>query len=280
MRAVPVFMYHHVNWHEGDLVTLSPPGFETHLRTLKERGYQTLFLDELVPILRGETVARQPSVVLTFDDGHLDNWVFAFPLLQKYGMKATIFVITSWMGEGKERGRWYPDGPPGADLPPILRHREVKERAAQGDGAAAMNWSEVRAMEASGWVDIQSHTHFHRDYFSPGPGGFELAPENRESLKEDLVRSRELTETRLNKKCRFLSWPWGRYDAAALALAQEAGFEAMVTTEKGVNVPGSGVTAIKRIVAKSGEGSWFSRRLSIYSRPTLGRVYSRISGKI
>ena len=54
----------------------------------------------------------------------------------------------------------------------------------------------------------------------------------------------------------------------------------MVTTEKGVNVPGSGVTSIKRIVAKSGEGGWFSRRLSIYSRRSLGHIYSRISGKI
>jgi len=280
MRTVPVFMYHHVNWHEGDLVTLSPPGFETHLRTLKDRGYQALFLDELVPILRGERAAVRPSVALTFDDGHLDNWVFAFPLLRKYGMKATIFVITSWMGEGEVRSLWDPERPPGADLPPILRHREVKKRAALGDGAAAMNWNEARAMEASGWVDIQSHTHFHRDYFLPGEGGFQLPPENREPLREDLVRSRELIEARLNKKGRFLSWPWGRYDAAAQTLALEAGFEAMVTTEKGVNVPGSGVTSIKRIVAKSGEGSWFSRRLSIYSRGTVGRIYSRISGKI
>jgi peptidoglycan/xylan/chitin deacetylase (PgdA/CDA1 family) len=280
MRAIPVFMYHHVNWHEGDLVTLSPFGFETHLRTLKDQGYRTLFLDELVPILRGETVALQPSVALTFDDGHLDNWVYAFPLLRKYGMKATIFVITSWMGEGKERGLWNPEGPPGADLPPILRHREVKKKAAQGEGTVALNWNELRSMEESGHVDIQSHTHFHQDYFSFGQDGFKLSPDSGDLLREDLVRSKELIETRLNKKCRYLSWPWGRYDSEAQSLAERLGFEALVTTEKGVNFPGSGVEAIKRIVAKSGEGNWFSRRLSIYSRPSLGRIYSRISGKI
>ncbi len=280
MRAIPVFMYHHVNWHEGDLVTLSPLGFETHLRTLKERGYQTLFLDELVSMLRGETVALQPSVALTFDDGHLDNWVFAFPLLQKYGMKATIFVITSWMGEGNERDRWTPEGPPGAGLPPILRHREVKKKAAQGDGTVALNWNELRAMEASGRVDIQSHTHFHKDYFFFGQNGFKLSPDSRDFLREDLVRSKELIETRLNKKCRYLSWPWGHYDREAQNLAEGLGFEALVTTEKGVNFSGAGVATIKRIVAKSGEASWFSRRLSIYSRRTLGQIYSRISGKI
>jgi peptidoglycan/xylan/chitin deacetylase (PgdA/CDA1 family) len=280
VRAIPVFMYHHVNWHEGDLVTLSPLGFENHLRTLKDRGYQTLFLDELVLILRGETVALRPSVALTFDDGHLDNWVFAFPLLRKYGMKATIFVITSWMGDGKERGLWNPEGPPGADLPPILRHGEVKKKIAQGDATVTLNWNELRAMEASGRVDIQSHTHFHRDYFSSHPGGFKLSPDSRELLGEDLGRSKELIETRLNKKCRYLSWPWGRYDSEAQNLAEGLGFEALVTTEKGVNFPGAGVAAIKRIVAKSGEAGWFSRRLSIYSRRTLGQIYSRISGKI
>lgn len=280
MRAIPVFMYHHVNWHEGDLVTLSPSGFETHLRTLKDRGYQTLFLDELVSILRGEAVALRPSVALSFDDGHLDNWVFAFPLLKKYGMKATIFVITSWMGEGKERDLCVPEGPPGGSLPPIFCHGEVKKKAAQGDRTVALNWNELRAMEASGWVDIQSHTHCHRDYFSSGQEGFKLSPESRELLREDLVRSKELIETRLDKKCRYLSWPWGRYDGEAQTLAESLGFEASVTTEKGINLPGAGVTAIKRIVAKSGEEGWFSRRLSIYSRPTLGLIYSRISGKI
>jgi peptidoglycan/xylan/chitin deacetylase (PgdA/CDA1 family) len=280
VRAIPVFMYHHVNWHEGDLVTLSPSGFETHLQALKERGYQTLFLDELVSILQGETVALQPSVALTFDDGHLDNWVYAFPLLQKFGMKATIFVITSWMGEGKERGLWNPGGTPGAGLLPILRHREVKKKAAQGDGTVALNWNELHAMEASGRVDVQSHTHFHRDYFSFGQNGFKLSSDSRDLLREDLVRSKELIETRLNKKCRYLSWPWGHYDREAQNLAEGLGFEALVTTEKGVNFPGGGVATIKRIVAKSGEAGWFSRRLSIYSRRTLGQIYSRISGKL
>jgi hypothetical protein len=129
-------------------------------------------------------------------------------------------------------------------------------------------------------VDIQSHTHFHRDYFSAGQGVFKLSPESRGLLREDLVNSKELIETRLNKKCRYLSWPWGHYDSEAQSLAESLGFEALVTTEKGVNFPRAGVGAIKRIVAKSGEESWFSRRLSIYSHRTLGLIYSRISGKI
>jgi peptidoglycan/xylan/chitin deacetylase (PgdA/CDA1 family) len=278
VRAVPVFMYHHINRNEGDLVTLTPEDFESHLQILQSKNYRTIFLDELIPVLRGQEPLSQPAVALTFDDGHWDNWGYAFPLLRKYQMKATIFVVTSWMGEGKGRPPWNPDRRENG--PEIPRHRETKERIGAGDLSPALNWEEARAMEASGLMDIQSHSHFHRDYFRAAGKSVRLNPANRESLLKDLANSRSLIEGRLGKRCRFLAWPWGRYDEEAVVLAKEAGFEGVVTTEKGVNFSGSNVMAIKRVVAKSGDKGWFSRRLSIYSNRTLGFLYSRISGKI
>jgi peptidoglycan/xylan/chitin deacetylase (PgdA/CDA1 family) len=272
-------MYHHVNWHAGDLVTLTPEDFEKHLQILSQKGVETLFLDGVVEYLRGRMSLSQPAVALTFDDGHLDNWVYAFPLLKKYQMKATIFVITSWMGEEKKRPQWNPDGRMAKELPQIPLHRAAKRKAAEGDSSVALSWEEARAMEATGLVDIQSHTHFHRDYFFSGGKNLKLDPQKRELLIADLARSKTLTEDRLKKKCRYLSWPWGKYDAEALAMAKELGFEAMVTTEKGVNFPGSDEMVIKRIVAKSGD-SWFSQRLRIYSHRTIGHIYSRVAGRI
>ena len=278
MRAIPVFMYHHINHHAGDLVTLTPEDFENHLWVLRNKEFRTLFLAELVQLIHGKGLSFQSSVALTFDDGHLDNWVHAFPLLQKYQMKATIFVITSWMGEGEKRPQWSPNRP--ENLPEIPRHREIKKRAGSGDLSVVLNWEEARAMEASGLVDIQSHTHFHRDYFLPGGELPKLDPAKKNFIKEDLARSKEVIEGRLGKRCRYLSWPWGKYDGEALSLAKELGFEATVTTEKGVNFPGSNEMAIKRIVAKSGDKGWFSKRLSIYSNRAMGHIYSRIAGKI
>ncbi len=278
MRALPVFMYHHINRHAGDLVTLTPEDFENHLWVLKNKEFRTLFLGELVQLLEGKGISSKPSVALTFDDGHLDNWVYAFPLLQKYQMKATIFVITSWMGEGVRRPQWNPGCQ--ENLPEIPRHREIKKRTDSGDLSVALNWEEARAMESSGLVDIQSHTHFHHDYFLPGGEPPRLDPAQNNLMKEDLARSKELIEGRLGKRCRYLSWPWGKYDSEALSLAKELGFEATVTTEKGVNFPGSNQMTIKRIVAKSGDKGWFSRRLTIYSHRAMGYFYSRIAGKI
>ncbi len=277
MKAVPVFMYHHVNRNAGDLVTLTPEGFENHLRVIRKRRIRTLFLGDLARYLRGEESLPGPSALLTFDDGHLDNWVYAFPLLEEYGIKATIFVITSWLGGGEVRAR---RGAGQGELPEIPRHREVKRRAGLGDTSVALSWGEARAMEESGLVDIQCHTHFHRDYFLAGETSPRLDPSKRDLFLEDLACSKKNIEERLGKTCRYLSWPWGKYDAEALSLAANLGFEATVTTEKGVNFPGSDERAIKRIVAKSGDERWFAKRLTIYSNRTLGRLYSRLAGKI
>jgi peptidoglycan/xylan/chitin deacetylase (PgdA/CDA1 family) len=278
MRSIPVFMYHHINRYAADLVTLTPEGFENHLRFLTEKGLQTIFLDELLEYLRGEKSFARPAVALTFDDGHLDNWLYAFPLLKKYGVKATIFVVTSWMSAGAPRAQWAPDGGPDQDLPRIPTHQESKEMAAAGDYEGGLRWEEARRMEESGLIDIQSHTHRHEDFFLGERRSPRLDPLKREALRLDLERSKALIETRLAKPCRFLSWPWGKYDSQAVGLAKESGFEALATTEKGVNFPGSDEWTIKRVVTASGERQWFSQRTFLYSHRRIGQLYTRVRG--
>ena len=280
MKAVPVFMYHHVNWRSGDLVTLNPLDFENHLQVLAEKRIQTLFLDELLEFLTERKRFACPAVALTFDDGHLDNWVYAFPLLKKYGAKATIFVVTSWIGSGKRRARWDGIDRKTAGLPEIPSHREAKRRFLEGDFSGALNWEEAKEMEASGLVDIQSHTHSHGDYFSGPEAGEGPEPLRTEELFRDLQQSKNVIEARLGKTCRFLAWPWGRHNPEAVAMARKAGFAGIATTEKGVNFPGADPLAIKRIVAKSGDRGWFSTRHWIYSHPRIGKWYSRVVGRI
>ena len=88
--SVPIFMYHAVGndcWGEESLF-VKPEELEKQLQYLSENGYETIFFEDLAHIEQYEK-----PVMLTFDDGYDDNNTNLLPLLQKYGMKATIFLI-------------------------------------------------------------------------------------------------------------------------------------------------------------------------------------------
>ncbi|EFX8302280.1 carbohydrate transporter, partial [Shigella flexneri] len=83
---VPVLMYHHVS-HCPGLVTLSPETFRKQMKWLAENNWKTLSSDELEFFYRGGKLPRK-SVMLTFDDGYLDNWFQVYPLLNEFNLKA------------------------------------------------------------------------------------------------------------------------------------------------------------------------------------------------
>ena len=90
---VPILMYHHLSEDVTNSEMVSPEQFEVQIRALSEAGYTGVSFDELQAyVLRGEPLPEKP-VVITFDDGYRSNYTLAYPILQKYGMKATIFAI-------------------------------------------------------------------------------------------------------------------------------------------------------------------------------------------
>ena len=124
--SVPTLMYHAVSddmWGFPELF-VSPAELEAQLQYLTENGFTTIHFSDLRVIDRIEK-----PVLLTFDDGYLDNHTELFPLLQKYNCKATIFVITDSIGT----------------------HEHY------------MTWEQAREMADSGLVSIQSHTATHPD---------------------------------------------------------------------------------------------------------------------
>ena len=91
---IPVLMYHHVNPHKGDMVTVTPEVFEGQMKYLHESGYRTLKIDELLSYIAGGLTLKGKAVVVTFDDGWLDNYIYAFPAMKKYKINTAIFIIT------------------------------------------------------------------------------------------------------------------------------------------------------------------------------------------
>lgn len=100
-KGVPVLMYHSVKYEKDNPVRISKENFESQMKYLKDNNYTTLSLDELYDFLTNNIPVPEKSVVITFDDGYKDNYETAYPILKKYGFKATVFVITDCIGTGE-----------------------------------------------------------------------------------------------------------------------------------------------------------------------------------
>jgi len=94
-RGVPVLYYHSVRESADNEVTISPESLRMQLEYIKDQGYITLTLDELKNYLLNSSPIPDKSIVITFDDGYMDNYYNAFPILKNLNMVATIFCITS-----------------------------------------------------------------------------------------------------------------------------------------------------------------------------------------
>src|SRR3989338_593733 len=100
---IPILMYHYVEYVEdkGDKtrMSLNTPPFilEEEIKTLAQAGYTFITNKELVDILDGKSKPPQKPVVLTFDDGYRDFYTDVFPILKKYNVKATAYLISGFL---------------------------------------------------------------------------------------------------------------------------------------------------------------------------------------
>jgi hypothetical protein len=79
--------------------TISAGTFEKQLEYLGSKGYRTVTIDDVIGHMTGTKPLEGRCIALTFDDGDGSVYEYAYPLLVKYGMKGTLFVITSKMGQ-------------------------------------------------------------------------------------------------------------------------------------------------------------------------------------
>jgi len=264
MSALPVLMYHHVTPNPG-LVTVSPETFRAQVAWLAKNGWHGVGASEIEAFFQGQPLAEK-SFVITFDDGYLDNFVYAHPVLEEFGLKAMLFAVTGWIGDGAVRGG-------GADCPD---HRECKRRIAAGESDTVMlRWPEIELMRRARTFEIHSHTHTHTRWDKQLPDN----TERNAALAEDLRQSREILRERLGQPSRHLCWPQGYYDADYVDIAQQAGFDHLYTTAKRPNLANSDPLHIGRIVVKDAPAAWLAKRLFIYRSALLSKIYLRLKGE-
>lgn len=95
VHGVPVLMYHSIAVEEGNPIRMPVEQFDREMKYIKDQGYTTLTLKELYDYFENKVPVPAKSVCITLDDGYEDNYTAAFPVLKKYGLKATVFMVTS-----------------------------------------------------------------------------------------------------------------------------------------------------------------------------------------
>ena len=140
-QRVPILMYHRVAEDEAaaarDFFSISRQRFAAQLRCLRRLGYRAVPLDEVLDWLGGTGARPRRSVAITFDDGYADTYHVAAPLLERYGYRATVFLVAGRVGQASD---WDPQP--------------------QGNGSPLMGWPEARDLARRGFA-LGSHTLTH-----------------------------------------------------------------------------------------------------------------------
>lgn len=263
-NIVPVLMYHHVT-PAGGAINVSPEHFRDQMAWFKKHGYTSLSCQQFAEHLNGKP-APAKSILITFDDGYLDNYVYAWPILQEYGFKATIFIVTAWIGSGPARVYKQPGA---TDLPPTPSHEDCKQLMATGAyDEFALRWSEIKLMRASGVCEFHSHTHTHTRWDK------QEVDKNAHMLAE-LKDSRASLEQNLGAASEHLCWPQGYFDPDYIQIANSLGFNYLYTTRAfGRNRPGADSNSIFRFAVRNTTGASVGRRVNVAASPWMAPIFN------
>lgn len=230
MFQIPVLMYHHVAPHPGDTVTVTPEVFCDQMECLVEAGYRFLSLHELTRHVTGVAPVREKVVAITLDDGWLDNYLNAYPVLERLGIKATVFIVTGRTDAASLLGC--------STSVAIPVHEEAKNYIRDGRAErVVLDWNLIRTMAAGGLIDFQSHTVSHRRCAELSSG----------ELVQELTASKETLERELGGRCDSLCWPYGSFSDHTVRIALQAGYRTLFTTIHGFAAADSDPLRIKRI---------------------------------
>jgi peptidoglycan/xylan/chitin deacetylase (PgdA/CDA1 family) len=194
---VIVLCYHSIH-PDKSFATVTPEQFERHLAWLETHARVIPFREVFAS---PDSDDLRPRVAITFDDGYRDNYDYAVPLLAKYGLSATFFVVAGLIRRD-----------------PVVIERCRMLQKTDTDSVRPMESRHLREMSQAG-LEIGSHTYSHPN----------LSLLNRQAAKWEMVRSRQMIEQDLGRHVLSLAYPFGtpgRHIIPTTAeIAAEAGYE-------------------------------------------------------
>lgn len=215
-REVLILMYHHIlkdTSYHGKYV-VSPSQFEEDLIFLKENGYETVLIKDLVDFVYNKNKLPQKCVVISFDDGHLSNFHYIFPLIKKTNDKIVISIVGEY-----------------TDTATKTEDRNV--------AYSYLKWEDIKELNDSGLVEIANHTYnFHIQGKRVGIGSIkgETKEEYTKIITSDLIKLNKKIKDITGKEPVTFTYPFGKAVENSYDVIKDVGFLASLSCEEGINV--------------------------------------------
>lgn len=213
---VPILMYHSIDRDSSPAFrsfVVPPERFNEQLAMLRSNGYHAVTVSDLARARRGGRPLPSQPVVITFDDGFADFYHHALPILSRYGLTATLYLVT---GEIGGRARWL---------------------APEGEGDRQMlTWDQVREIAAAG-IECGAHSVRHP----------KLDALPRAVAAAEIRWSKAMIEDRLGRPCATFAYPYGFYDAGVRRLVRRAGFTSACAVRFCLSGPGDDLFGLRRL---------------------------------
>lgn len=197
---VPVLGYHKIDFPTADVkirgAFTAPRKFERQVAYLKKKGFEFYTASELMKFFLANGEFPQKAIALTFDDGWKDNYLNAFPVLKKYGARATVFLVPAVIGQTTDA------------------------ITADGEGAREhLSEKDILEMSAGG-IEFASHSYSHKL--------FDRTPN--EEIEFEVTESKRFIENLTQKECATFAYPAGFFTDFAKEAVRRAGYAAAFTT--------------------------------------------------
>lgn len=257
-RKARVLIYHKVNNHEPNLLSISVPLFRRQMEHLKKH-FNVVTVRELVNRMRDGRCFAPRTVAITFDDGYKDNYLNAYPVLKELGLPALIFLPAGHVGTGK-----------------ILDH----DRSFDPAFNPVLDWDDAQDM-GKDLVDFGAHTVNHTI----------LSSVDNDVAYREIRESKKMLGEKLDREIDFFAYPVGstaEYDETHVKYVEECGFHAAFSGMSGSIGKRTKIFEIPRCGVEPGSFYLFKRVLDgsldpivIKDRgfaPLLKKVFNRILG--
>ncbi len=214
---LPIVMYHQLTKSESRAgkYVLTLEQFEKDLKFLKNKGYETVTVNQLLDFSKGKGDLPEKAIMLTFDDGCETLYYYALPLLEKYGFTAVGFAVGAL-----------------ADSYTELDDHNLNY--------SYLNWSEIKEMCDGGIVDIQSHSYDLHKNTANRSGAKKKKGETLEQysefLSDDVSKMKEKMLKYTGRAPIAFAYPFGSYSAESEDILKKCGIEIVLTCEERVNI--------------------------------------------